>query len=396
MNQHPRIPDDVVEQARQADCLDVAKRFGAKLKKIGAHEHVGPCPACGGTDRFSVNTQKNVFNCRMSGTAGDAIHLWKYLTGCNFADAVCALTGYAIEGTEPPKMPPPRPARPADPEETNSFRRRSMREAYDLWRRARDPGDLVRGYFEIRAIPFPDWPLHLAIREVDDLPFWHTAKGDATRILHRGPAMLAAITGPDGKFIGLHRTWIDLSSDSGKPHIVCPVSGEILNPKKVLGSMRCGKICLRPTLEKFGATVVVGEGIETTLSWAALHGEDAVTMALWCGVSLGNIAGKAEKQVAHPSWTFVTRNKQVRKRKVPGPDPDWGDARCLSIPADFDRVILLGDGDSDPFTTRVAMRRAKARHEIMRDADNAQREVQVDFAPPGKDWNDVIREAGAE
>ena len=33
------------------------------LKRIG-QELVGPCPNCGGTDRFAVHTQKKVLNCR--------------------------------------------------------------------------------------------------------------------------------------------------------------------------------------------------------------------------------------------------------------------------------------------------------------------------------------------
>jgi phage/plasmid primase-like uncharacterized protein len=51
---------DLIERARQADILAVAQRHGAKLRRVGGGEFVGPCPVCGGTDRFSVNT-RNAF-----------------------------------------------------------------------------------------------------------------------------------------------------------------------------------------------------------------------------------------------------------------------------------------------------------------------------------------------
>ena len=43
-------------KAREVDILDVARRHGvlSKLKRIGV-EYIGPCPICGGTDRFGIN-----------------------------------------------------------------------------------------------------------------------------------------------------------------------------------------------------------------------------------------------------------------------------------------------------------------------------------------------------
>jgi hypothetical protein len=54
---------DVFEQAkrraRDADILDIARRHGvlSGLKKVG-DEYVGPCPRCGGKDRFAINARK--------------------------------------------------------------------------------------------------------------------------------------------------------------------------------------------------------------------------------------------------------------------------------------------------------------------------------------------------
>ena len=48
-------------------------RRGIKLR--GAVERVGPCPKCGGEDRFAINTNKGVWNCRGCGVGGDVIEL---------------------------------------------------------------------------------------------------------------------------------------------------------------------------------------------------------------------------------------------------------------------------------------------------------------------------------
>jgi hypothetical protein len=52
------IPADAIDRARQSDILELAKRSTA-LKRVGhsSPEYYGPCPLCGGKDRFSVNTR---------------------------------------------------------------------------------------------------------------------------------------------------------------------------------------------------------------------------------------------------------------------------------------------------------------------------------------------------
>jgi phage/plasmid primase-like uncharacterized protein len=79
--------------ACSADILAVAQTLGARLKKVGANEYAGPCPRCGGTDRFSINTKKRVYNCRGAGEGGDVIAMVRYVTGCSFIEACELITG---------------------------------------------------------------------------------------------------------------------------------------------------------------------------------------------------------------------------------------------------------------------------------------------------------------
>jgi hypothetical protein len=85
-----------IERAREADILALVEQLGAKLKRAGASEYVGPCPVCGGQDRFGVNIKKQVWNCRGCGKGGDAIGLAQHAGGVTFAEAVAALAGETL------------------------------------------------------------------------------------------------------------------------------------------------------------------------------------------------------------------------------------------------------------------------------------------------------------
>lgn len=97
------LPAELVEKARLAALLDVAQPFLSRLKRITTAEWVGPCPACGGTDRFSVNTRKARWNCRGFGGGADALSFVMHVYGLDFRGAVEHLTG---ESTAPAPVPP--------------------------------------------------------------------------------------------------------------------------------------------------------------------------------------------------------------------------------------------------------------------------------------------------
>ena len=125
-----------VEQAREADILALAERLGSKLKRAGASEYVGPCPVCGGKDRFSVNIKKQVWNCRGCGKGGDVIGLAQHAGGATFAEAVAALSGETWASFKP--SPPKR-----DPDgEADDVRRRHDTARW-LWAQRKPPGGSI-------------------------------------------------------------------------------------------------------------------------------------------------------------------------------------------------------------------------------------------------------------
>ena len=86
-----------VQRARSSSVEDELKRRGhhQTLKPVGV-ELVGPCPKCGGDDRFGINPAKGVWNCRQCKSetdTGDVIGLVQWWDNCSFNEACTTLTG---------------------------------------------------------------------------------------------------------------------------------------------------------------------------------------------------------------------------------------------------------------------------------------------------------------
>ncbi|MCL8385545.1 DUF7146 domain-containing protein [Xanthobacter aminoxidans] len=395
---------DWVAEARAVGVLDELGRRGVSLKRAGS-EMVGPCPVCGGRDRFGVHVRKGIWHCRHAGRGGDAIALVQYLDGADFLAACETLAGRPPPRGEGTRATPEelaareeeRRAKAAEREaESNRYREEERRKVYALWQASLPiAGTPAAAYLARRGIPDPH---SRALRVKPNFAFCHGEReeGDGrkyARVLHRGPALVAAITAPDAKgvmrFRGLHMTWIDLNQPKGKVLVADPETGEVLPAKKMRGSKLGGVIELVPAWSGVAKCVYAAEGIETLLSvWAGLvaAGADLRDTAFLCAADLGNLAGKATETIVHPTDTVADKRGYMRRVHVPGPVPDF-DSPAMPIPPECTELVLLADGDSEPFFTRMAMERACARHAA------PGRLVRVAWAPPGKDFNDVLMEA---
>jgi phage/plasmid primase-like uncharacterized protein len=85
------IDADQIARARDVRIEDEVERRGIKL--VGRIDRCGPCPVCGGHDRFGVNTKKQLWNCRGCEVGGNAISLVMFLDGSDFHTAIETLTG---------------------------------------------------------------------------------------------------------------------------------------------------------------------------------------------------------------------------------------------------------------------------------------------------------------
>jgi hypothetical protein len=83
--------ESLAAEARNVPIEAELARRGIQPK--GKIERCGSCPKCGGDDRFSINTAKQVFNCRGCGAGGDVIDLAQHLDDVDFITACETLTG---------------------------------------------------------------------------------------------------------------------------------------------------------------------------------------------------------------------------------------------------------------------------------------------------------------
>jgi hypothetical protein len=389
--------DDWIARARAVPIEGVAARlYGLDWKSRG-HEMAWPCPACGGHDRFSINRRKQVFHCRASGEGGDVIAMVRYLDACDFNAACERITGEArpdgaggvVDEAEQRRRAEQRAAEHEKREhEARDYREAERRRMWKVWQEAVAirPVDPVGRYLAARgiataAVSDARLKLHPA------LPYF-ALDGKRPREVFKGPAMVGAIIGPDGRFRGAHLTWIDPATHA-KAEIADPETREVLAPKKVRGSAGGNHIPL--SRNPVARRLVVGEGIETVLS--VKHACSAEMLPGWmnetlfvAGISLGNIGGRAMDTIPHPTATRTDKLGRVRKQRVPNDQPDR-DPRYAALmpPEEIEDVILLGDGDSDRFTTEMTLRRAAARWA------RPGRVIKVAWAPQGRDWNDVLR-----
>ncbi|MBB4042034.1 hypothetical protein GGR34_003719 [Microvirga flocculans] len=383
--------EDWVHDAKSVPILQAALERGARLK--GGREKVGPCPACGGRDRFSVNTVKAIFHCRGSGQGGDVIALVQYLDGVDFLGACERLTGRpppqgesTIDHAELARKAEERRA-DAEKQERRSrwFREQERKRLYDMWK-AGVPveGTPVEAYLAMRQVVLPP---RAAVRCLMEAKLYASHAEEAT-VIHTGPAMMAAIVGPEERFVGLHLTWIDLTDPEGKARVVDPKTGEVEAAKKMRGSTLGGRIelvrCENPRV------LVLGEGIEEVLTVhraLTAAGWDLSRTAFWTALNLGNLGGPHRGTVEHPTHRRMSRDgRDLGPQKVPGDVPDLTQP-AIPVPDSVEELFLLGDGDSDHFTTDLAMRRAARRYA------RKGRIVRVVWSPAGGDWNKLLRAA---
>lgn len=103
-----RVSDEDVRRANQTDIYDALRLVGYTFARQRI-KSAGPCPLCGGSDRFWANGLKRIASCRqcMDNHAMDPIGVLVRLGGRTFAEAVVELAGVSPAARV---QPAPRPA----------------------------------------------------------------------------------------------------------------------------------------------------------------------------------------------------------------------------------------------------------------------------------------------
>jgi hypothetical protein len=233
---------DQFERARRVPIERVLRERSVKLRRCGA-ELIGPCPHCGGRDRFGVNLRKQVFVCRGCGARGSVIDLVALLDRCTIHEAVAKLCGV---GNPPPARPLSNPQRvyskaPADCDGTDR--------ALQWWAEARSiAGTLAEEYLvQHRGIgTFPP--------DVDDVLRFHPR----------------CIFGPGQFYPCLLAMVRDVATDQPQAitRTTLATTAEKIG-RMALGPTANGAVKLWPN-DCVTTGLVIGEGVETCLAAASM------------------------------------------------------------------------------------------------------------------------------
>lgn len=347
-----------IDKARDAKIEDVATALGIRMPAHG--EYQGSCPACGGTDRFSINIRKQVFNCR-GAKGGDAIEMVQHVNGCEFVEA-CEFIN---------EEPPPRgesKLRSVDPAVEKE--RREERKDDEIARRDQESAEKRKAEERAEKLFAQGMPIDLTAADdylerrgislgaisTADLRFIHHlsyrgfADRDAEEETELGAfdCMLAAVRGAGGAIQGVHRTYLD---PSGPMKLRPPGDRKRNKAKKGTFRMGGGLILLSEPAE----TLAVAEGIESACSWRALaregeFGDLVAGAAIASAYSLGNMCGSACGTKPHPSPP-----RGHAGATIPNGEPDMASG-AMWIPPAVKRLVLIGDADTDAARTLATLK----------------------------------------
>lgn len=378
--------DQIHELKERQSLAVVARDLGANLRKSG-RKLIGSCPICGGgktASRFEIKDNKS-WVCAVCCDGGDVIRLVQSATGRDFSSAIEYLGGARqLTDDEQRRLRDERAAEEKRAvERADKYRANTIAWQKTIWDAAQhaDTHEVI-SYLEGRKC---ELPATAEIRCVQRMQYFHGSTQDdfgldTKRVIHEGPAMIAATRSNAGEFMGLRITWIDPVGLARKAHIIDPDTDAVLPAKKMKGSSRAGHIILRH--HDAPRRLFIGEGIETVLSVAtALRRARAFLQddVFWSSGDLGNLGGPAAGTIKHS----VLKHANGHAVRFPSPEPDRT-APAIEIPASVQELFLIGDGDSEFEMTDAALERAARRYH------RPGLTIRKCFAPRGFDFNDVI------
>jgi putative DNA primase/helicase len=284
--------------------------FGLTDKQLSG-KHTS-CPICVGKDRFRFDNKegRGTFYCSHCG-AGDGVNLVMLLKEIDFKTAAAEIEQIAgVVNVSPTKSPP------------------DVNAAVEKLKRVWGESDLlVHGnegmrYLAGRGLDLDTPPKSLRLHP--DLAYY----GDGGQFIGKFPALVALVTGPEGKPATLHRTYLQDA-----------IKATVPSPKKLMSGKPIAGGAIR--LSDTGVCLGIAEGIETALAASALFQKP-----VWSCVN------------AHGIETFVP-------------------------PANVERITIYSDNDGNFVGQKAAF---TAAHRLRQQGF----EVAVMIPPLVGDWLDVL------
>lgn len=213
----------------------------------------GPCPGCGGSDRYRFDNKRGRgdFYCNQCGS-GDGFALLMRTHGLKFVDArkrVMELAGLAASEDILPRLV----RSPALGHEEIAKPTRRVLQLLRETCAVEDCGPAIT-YLRSRSL----WPLphgH-SLKAHPSVEYWQ----DKQRV-GRFPALVAAVRDSEGELVTAHITYLEESGEKLKG----------FDARKLLSGMAGREGCAVPLMKLEADVLGIAEGIETALSAAYLH-----------------------------------------------------------------------------------------------------------------------------
>jgi len=331
---------DWMREAKARTIAEVYAMLGIpNMKKDGMHSVAGPCPVCGGKDRFWINFAKNKYGCRgCQPKNGHQIGLVMHVRGIGFKDACHFIIGKTVSKMSPQEREKCRKQSEAAArkreQELEHDKSRRLETAKGIWASSGPLGEIAFRYLRSRGIDpsVADDQLrfHPGLKHPDGGTF---------------PAVVARVSNADGEGVGIWRIFLK-PDGSGK----APVGKTRLGLGNVAGgACRIGGVW---------PTIGLAEGLETSLAVRELVGGG---WPVWACLSTSGL-----KSIVLPP-----------------------EVECVHVYADADPPKSPKNGRTQwmPSPGLTAAQELKVRLE------REGRKVTIQQPDLGRDWNDVLMAA---
>lgn len=277
--------------------------LSAGFPKHALNKQHGPCPMCGGKDRYRFEDMNGIGSYYCNGCGpGDGYKLLKEVCGLGYVEA----TRFILEKFTGVQLDPNRPAlrvaapsKPAVVDLTKEEREKLRKN----WTQAKPiAGTLAETYLRERGLAFDKWPHVLRLH--DNMGYYEKDEAGTPRLIGNFPCMLAVLQGPDGRVTTLHRTYLDPNGHGKAP---------VAKTKKAMS--RVGHGAAIRLFEVKGDEMAIAEGIETALAVTMQRG-----IPCWATYSSGVMKSFVPPPGVTKVWVYADNDIPDEKGRRAGQD----------------------------------------------------------------------------
>jgi len=252
--------NDRAEDLAEGRWTDILARAGVPESAFTGRN--GPCPHCGGKDRFRWNKAKELWVCNACSQSkyANGFALLMNLLGCDFRGAADFVREHF--GGSAQQLPVRKPRAQQKQDDEQQFAR-NLERMRAIWAASRElsESDPVMTYLKSR-VPGMNFVPEF-VRYHPELPYWAPPEQDGGKpvLLGNFPAMVSKAFDPQGRFVQLHKTYLTLDGHKANVPVV----------KKTERGVGVNGFAV-PLQRLMGDTLGFAEGIESAIAGAMLRG----------------------------------------------------------------------------------------------------------------------------